>query len=133
MGVRILADPCSKTKTKKMGFYDWGTDGQNREGTYTGNMKQFISYGKKGPLGIRHVNDNSIPNTCYANGQGKWVSNDGKISFEGLWENQGRFKGTKPPATQKSVLTDSVNRKNVWTDESGKTCSSQYGKSLGCV
>lgn len=126
---RIRADPCSNTKTKKMGFYDWGTAGKAMQGTYTGNMKQFIRYGKNG-----YVVDNSIPNTCYANGQGKWTSDDGKISFEGPWENQGNFKGTKPPATQKRVQTDSAgNQDDVWTDESGKTCTSRRGKSLGCV
>ena len=122
-------DSCAAVKgkplpTTKMGFYDWGTDGENKKGTYTGDMKEVIRKGKKGM---------KWSEGCKPNGQGKWVSDDGKISFEGPWD-QGVFKGTKPPATQKKVRTDSAGNSNdVWTDESGKTCTSQRGKSLGCV
>jgi len=119
-------DPCAAVKgsplpTKVMGFYDYGTHGDSRKGTYTGDMKEYIQKTRKGYV---------VKKLCHAHGEGKWVSDDGMITLEGTWENN-YFKGDKPEATQRSVQIEGMargNTKHVWTDESGKECSREFGK-----
>lgn len=118
-------DPCAAVKggplpTKEMGMFDYGTLGNNLKGTYTGNMKQLIQKTRKGLV---------TGKICQANGQGKWVSSDGEITLEGLWEKDD-FKGVKPPATQRRESDRAGNKTYFWTNESGKECSKLgYGNS----
>jgi hypothetical protein len=103
-----------------MGMFDYGTLGNNLKGTYTGNMKQLIQKTRKGLV---------TGKICQANGQGKWVSSDGEITLEGLWEKDD-FKGVKPPATQRRESDRAGNKTYFWTNESGKECSKLgYGNS----
>ena len=119
-------DPCAAVKgsplpTKVMGFYEYGTHGDSRKGTYTGNMKEYIQKTSKGYV---------VKKLCHAHGEGKWVSDDGMITLEGTWENN-YFKGDKPEATQRKMPIEGMargNSKDVWTDESGKECSKTFGK-----
>lgn len=119
-------DPCAAVKgsplpTKVMGFYEYGTHGDSRKGTYTGNMKEYIQKTSKGYV---------VKKLCHAHGEGKWVSDDGMITLEGTWENN-YFKGDKPEATQRRMPIEGMargNSKDVWTDESGKECSKTFGK-----
>jgi hypothetical protein len=116
-GLFSKTDPCAAVKgkplpTKKMGMLDYGTNGVDLPGTYTGNMTQ-----------------NTTGKICHANGQGKWVSTNGKITLEGLWEKD-NFKGVKPPATQRRESDRAGNKTYFWTNEFGKECSKLgYGNS----
>jgi hypothetical protein len=117
-GLFSKTDPCAAVKggplpTKEMGMFDYGTLGNNLKGTYTGNMKQLIQKTRKGLV---------TGKICQANGQGKWVSSDGKITLDGLWESD-RFKGDKPAATQRRESDAAGNKTYFWMNESGKECS----------
>ena len=107
------SDPCAAKTTKKMGMLDYGTNGVNLPGTYTGNMQ-------KNTTGI-----------CYADGQGKWVSTDGNITLEGSWVKDD-FKGVKPPATQRRERDMHGNSTYFWKNANGE-CSKKQGKEPVCA
>ena len=73
--------------------------GQN--GTYTGQLKVGDQY--LGPSRNR-----KHTRVCMANGQGKWVSDDGKHTVEGEWKND-KFQGKIPNPTH-------------WRDRAGNAC-----------
>ena len=89
--------PCVSPGTKNKVWI--GAFGQ--DGTYTGELKVDT-------IRIGNSRNRQTIRECMANGQGKWVSNDGKHTIVGLWKND-RFQEKIPNPTN-------------WHDKAGNAC-----------
>ena len=87
--------------------------------SYLFDNKKYRTYGN-------YEGDRIMKNDkCVAEGQGKWVSTNGKMTLDGNWEND-EFKIPEPPRGPSSTHFDKAMTKAGYTDE-GKTRLREFG------